>query len=62
MCCILSPSAAAFQPADTADSTRRGGLAVYADVPNEVVGFVCSFKTFESDVLIINAEISESKI
>ena len=35
---------------------------VYADVPNEVAGFVYSFKTFESDVLIVNVEISECRI
>jgi hypothetical protein len=36
------------------------GTGVYADVPNEVAGFVYSFKTFESDVLIEDAELSES--
>jgi hypothetical protein len=34
---------------------------VHADVPNEVAGFVYSFKTFESDVLIEDAKISECK-
>ena len=45
------------------DSDRLFGLGtgVNADVPNEITGFVYSFKTFESDVLIENV-ISECRI
>ena len=35
---------------------------VYADVRDEVAGFVYSFKTFESDILIEDAEVSECRI
>ena len=45
------------------DSDRLFGLGsgVYADVPNEVAGFVYCFKSFESDILIEDAMISECR-